>query len=590
MNNLFKNGSCGASMRRLAISSMFMLASFAASAQIKYVAHRGDYPDAPEGSMQAYRNAVSRRSEIVKLDLQETKDNVIVLSHDATFKRTMGWPVKIGDVTLAEAREHVYLFDGKPTTERIVRLDEALPVLKSVPELWLDFKHFKPDFAERVLATCREAGFVPEKLMVATYTKPALAYFQKKHPEIRRVGHMDFPLRDGQWSTSFDASLRCAPATETEAFSPALCAAIVAWARQYGLYGVNMVSSRAITPGLVAALHEQGLWVSLALVHSAEHAKRFRGLGIDAVVTRDRRAVKPVFDSADLSQGTVETPVKGQAPSFLPKGRKFALVWSDEFDGTALDETKWSYRTNFWGRPAHWFAHPSDNTVEVTNGLLRLKVAQRPDGQYVSPQLQTGEIVWDYPDAGNTNKFWWIGKRRPAKFQHRYGYWECRLKFQKKPGWWSAFWMQSENIGTTLDAADSGAEIDMMECFKPGIIAPHNVFARGYGPDQTRYQVGGGWNNKIPNWEGWHVIGVLWNEKGYTFYVDGQEDGVVTDLVSHRPHFLLLTTECRFYRVNRMTGKADPQLAEAVAAQDAFEVDYVRIWDEVDRLRVDGEK
>ena len=553
-----------------------------AFAQIKYVAHRGDYPDAPEGSMQAYRNAVARRSEIVKLDLHETKDGVIVLSHDKTFKRTMNWPVEIGDVTLAEAREHVYLLAGQPTKERVVRLDEALVVLKTVPELWLDFKHFTPDFAERVLATCRDAGFVFEKLMVATYTQAALAYFQRHHPEIRRVGHMHFVLKEDQWAVSFDKTVRCAQATETEPFSPSLCEAIVAYARRLGLYGVNMCSERrAVTPGLVAALHEKGLWVSLALVHSAERAQMFRGCGVDAVVTRDRRAVKPVFDAADASAGTVETPVAGHAPSLLPKGRKFALAWSDEFDGTALDESKWSYRTNFWGRPAHWFAHPADQTVEVADGMLRLKVAQRPDGQYVSPQLQTGEIVWDYPDEGNTNKFWWIGKRQPAKFQHRYGYWECRLKFQKKPGWWSAFWMQSENIGTTLDAADSGAEIDMMECFKPGVVAPHNVFARGYGPDQTRYQVGGNWNAQLPDWEGWHVIGVLWNEKGYTFYVDGKEDGVVTDIVSHRPHFLLLTTECRFYRKNRMTGAADPQLAAAVAAHDAFEVDYVRIWDEV---------
>ena len=197
---------------------------------------------------------------------------------------------------------------------------------------------------------------------------------------------------------------------------------------------------------------------------------------------------------------TVETKVEGRAPSLLPAGRKFRLAWADEFDGDRLDASVWSYRTNFWGRPANWFAHPSDNTVEVKDGLLHMKVAKRPDGQFVSPQLQTGEILWDYPDNGNTNKFWWIGKREPPKFQHRYGYWECRAKLQRKLGWWSAFWMQSENIGTTLDPTDSGAEIDMMESFKPGRIAPHNVFACGYGADQRRVQVGGDWNKIIPDW------------------------------------------------------------------------------------------
>ena len=45
------------------------------------------------------------------------------------------------------------------------------------------------------------------------------------------------------------------------------------------------------------------------------------------------------------------SPVPGHAASNLPAGKKFKLVWHDEFDGTALDTTKWCYRTNFWGRP-----------------------------------------------------------------------------------------------------------------------------------------------------------------------------------------------------------------------------------------------
>ena len=35
--------------------------------------------------------------------------------------------------------------------------------------------------------------------------------------------------------------------------------------------------------------------------------------------------------------------------SFLPEGKKWKLVWNDEFDGTELDRTKWTFRLNFWG-------------------------------------------------------------------------------------------------------------------------------------------------------------------------------------------------------------------------------------------------
>ena len=97
--------------------------------------------------------------------------------------------------------------------------------------------------------------------------------------------------------------------------------------------------------------------------------------------------------------------VKDRAPSLLPAGRNFKLVWNDEFDGTSLDTSKWSYRTNFWGRRAHWFAAPEDNAVEVKDGLCRLKLVKRPDGQFVSPQLQTGELLWDIPALESPKSF-----------------------------------------------------------------------------------------------------------------------------------------------------------------------------------------
>ena len=130
--------------------------------------------------------------------------------------------------------------------------------------------------------------------------------------------------------------------------------------------------------------------------------------------------------------------VEGREASLLPKGRQFKLVWNDEFDGDRLDDSKWGWRTNFWGRPAHWFATPEDNAHEVKDGLLHLKLVKRPDGQFVSPQLQTGEIVWDVPPAENSKNFWPLPKRGKPKFTHRYGYYECRCRLQQKPGWWSA--------------------------------------------------------------------------------------------------------------------------------------------------------
>ncbi len=42
--------------------------------------------------------------------------------------------------------------------------------------------------------------------------------------------------------------------------------------------------------------------------------------------------------------------LEDHAPSLLPSGKKWKLVWHDEFDGTELDTSKWGFRRNFWGR------------------------------------------------------------------------------------------------------------------------------------------------------------------------------------------------------------------------------------------------
>ena len=285
--------------------------------------------------------------------------------------------------------------------------------------------------------------------------------------------------------------------------------------------------------------------------------------------------------------------VKGAAPSLLPAGRDFALVWHDEFDGTELDATKWSYRTNFWGRAAHWFAKPEDGCVEVKDGLLRLKIKRRADGQYVSPQLQTGSVMWDAPAADNPSGFWWLGPREKPKFVHRYGYYECRCRLQQMPGWWSAFWMQAEMQGCCLDAARAGVEHDIMESFEPGVVIPAAFHYDGYGaeykgftcprrrdgsPEETRKV-----STPLDKTR-FHVFGMLWEPDGYTLYVDGVRRGEKVgrgpgENVSETAEFILVSTEVKWYRNNRMTGQGVPELAAAAEAGDDFAVDYVRVYD-----------
>jgi len=264
--------------------------------------------------------------------------------------------------------------------------------------------------------------------------------------------------------------------------------------------------------------------------------------------------------------------VKDHAPSLLPDGYEFQKVWADEFDGDTLDTTKWDYRLCMMGK-----RHPAwtNKGVKIENGCAVFTVLEE-DGKIVSSQLQTGYNFMDEPVVptkfGNDVLQWNIGKLKENKYTKSQGYFECRARLQQKKGWWSAFWIQSPIIGASLDPSYTGVEIDVMECFAPGQIAQHNVFHGGYGLDNKRYKVG----EKVEvSTDEFHNFGLLWDENGYTFYIDGKEDGHIDAAVSRCPEFILISTEVQGYRKEEK--KPIPEAFDAVG--DTFLVDHVRVFD-----------
>ena len=252
------------------------------AAKPKMVAHAGAGDlTMPPASRPAYSNAIATACDIVKLDLQYTKDKQIVMGHDPTLKRVMGWNATIADLTYAEIYDKGrFLEHGKPGDERIVRLPEALAIVKTAPEFWLDFKHFTPEMAEQVLAEIKNAGIAQERLMVATFTKPALAYFRSHHPEIRRVGHISVTaLTNNTWSTTVATK-------KTFADRRAVMDAVLRYRDEMKLFGVNMpVLNDQTRPEDIAYLQQNGLWVSLWFVQGESKAQAYRDAHPNAFVT-----------------------------------------------------------------------------------------------------------------------------------------------------------------------------------------------------------------------------------------------------------------------------------------------------------------
>lgn len=267
--------------------------------------------------------------------------------------------------------------------------------------------------------------------------------------------------------------------------------------------------------------------------------------------------------------------VEGHEPSMVPDG-EWELTWSDEFDGTELDMTKWDYRTSMMG--VRWPAWERDGVYldGKSNAVFTLF---EKDGRLVSSQLQTGYNFMDEPvektEFGTDAIQWNIGKLHENKFLHGPGYYECRCRLQQKEGWWSAFWIQSPVIGASLDPADTGVEIDIMESFKPGRIDQHNIYTGGYGLDNYHVKISEkreGLDTSV-----FHTFGLLWDETGYSFYIDGVFDGHTSECITTRPEFILISTEVRGYRKKKYNKQPMPEAYDAIG--DTFLVDYVRVFD-----------
>lgn len=94
-------------------------------------AHRGDWRNAPENSLKAYQNCIDEGLDGIEVDVQLTKDSVLVVMHDLTLERTTTGVGKVSDYTYAELQE-LYLKSpiGVVTRQKIPSFEDVLKLAK----------------------------------------------------------------------------------------------------------------------------------------------------------------------------------------------------------------------------------------------------------------------------------------------------------------------------------------------------------------------------------------------------------------------------------------------------------------------------
>ena len=149
----------------------------------------------------------------------------------------------------------------------------------------------------------------------------------------------------------------------------------------------------------------------------------------------------PVTEPVDSGSDT-EPNLNLTGPTSPSAYDGFTLLWSDEFDGSDLNQVNWNYEIgtgeNGWGNNELQYYRAENTTVQ--NGLLVISAKEEnfAGQQYTSSRLTTND-----------------------KFSFRYGRIDIRAAMPKGQGLWPALWMLGQNIDT-VGWPDCG-EIDIME-------------------------------------------------------------------------------------------------------------------------------
>jgi beta-glucanase (GH16 family) len=175
--------------------------------------------------------------------------------------------------------------------------------------------------------------------------------------------------------------------------------------------------------------------------------------------------MKPIFSLVWLVS-LVACPVMAATAKDLPGDASgWALMWSDEFDGTKLDRTKWAPEKSCWGggNDERQCYTARDENIRVADGMLRL-IARKE--RYTGPD-RPPEIAAT-PNLRVTQPFTSGKIRTRGIASWQYGKIEFRAKPPKGQGTWPAVWMMPAD--DHYGAWPLSGEIDILEGVNLGAI------------------------------------------------------------------------------------------------------------------------
>jgi beta-glucanase (GH16 family) len=244
------------------------------------------------------------------------------------------------------------------------------------------------------------------------------------------------------------------------------------------------------------------------------------------------------------------------------------VVWSDEFNGSAIDSSTWTYDVGNqgWG-----------------NGQLEYDTAQHENTYTTNGNLVIEAIRTNYWG----NSFTSARIRTQGRFAFKYGTIEARIKMPNTAnGLWPAFWMMGNNAGAIT--WPGCGEVDIVELGSAAGIAAGTQ--QKLIDSAVHYSNAAGTYSNYVTWVtapvdlslDYHLYKMSWTPTAITFYLDGVAIGsldITADYLSefHQPMFPILNIAIGGYDPS-YTGVYSPGAVTATFPA-RMSVDYIRVTD-----------
>ena len=249
----------------------------------------------------------------------------------------------------------------------------------------------------------------------------------------------------------------------------------------------------------------------------------------------------------------------------------FTLVWEDEFDGSAIDSSKWTgYKCSAEKSKTRMGCWWNTDMASVRDGNLHIQT------KYYDKGYKGGRRGW-----------YSCGLCTDGLFDQTYGYFEIRCILPKGIGSWSTFWMMPHNINDSIgNGGTDGAEIDICEAayYQYKLSDNVNVVSStihydAYGSEHRQKTACTPFIENNDPYEEYNTYGVEWNDKEYIFYINGVETGR-TDFggTSKVPEYMIINSNVNGTEGFPLNGWVGDALTFDSEAPTDFIVDYVRVY------------